>query len=227
MLCVGAHSAETASVVCVKSSLALLHFLASQPSQRFTDPEGRVNGLLRNAIAYKGTAGAMSQMLASLEDRGLITRVLHGRRCPVVALTPQGAETLRRAGYDVPDPRDTHESTATTPHPVRPAPHASVADVDLDELARTLLNIVLEKASGPATLDTTPSASRASIEQLLSRINELESALASRTAELEAQRARADVLDANLAALMHTEIPAREFAETRRRLEQALRSHPS
>ncbi len=85
-------------ITTVKSSTALLVFLSEQPNNRLYDPEGRVNRLLRDAIEYPGSPGGMSQLLAGLEAKGLIQRVLHGRRCPVVELTPAGAEFLVSEG---------------------------------------------------------------------------------------------------------------------------------
>ncbi len=85
-------------IATVKSSTALLLFLAEQPERRLYDPEGRVNRLLRDAIEYPGSPGGMSQLLAGLEAKGQINRVLHGRRCPVVELTQQGLEALEAEG---------------------------------------------------------------------------------------------------------------------------------
>ncbi len=85
-------------ITTVKSSTALLVFLSEQPNNRLYDPEGRVNRLLRDAIEYPGSPGGMSQLLAGLEAKGLIHRVLHGRRCPVVELTPAGSEFLVSEG---------------------------------------------------------------------------------------------------------------------------------
>jgi DNA-binding MarR family transcriptional regulator len=85
----------------MKSSTALLAFLSEQPDHRFFDPEGRVNRLLRDAIEYPGSPGGMSQLLAGLEAKGQIHRVLHGRRCPVVELTPLGVQALEAEGVSV------------------------------------------------------------------------------------------------------------------------------
>lgn len=68
----------------------LIEGLASYPGGRLADPSGLTNGLLRERMAYQGSPMNVSRMLAVLESDGLLTRVIFGKRCPVIELTEQG-----------------------------------------------------------------------------------------------------------------------------------------
>lgn len=65
------------------------------PSHRVADPEGRLNGGIRETVAYQGSPRGMSQLLAALESEGMIKRTIKGRRCFVIELTDQGVQNAK------------------------------------------------------------------------------------------------------------------------------------
>lgn len=73
----------------------IITYLYSTPNHRISDPEGRLNGVLRDTVAYHGSPRGMSQLLAALEGEGMITRKINGRRCFVIDLTDQGVQAAK------------------------------------------------------------------------------------------------------------------------------------
>ena len=133
----------------MKASTALLAFLAEQPDHRFYDPEGRVNRLLRDAIEYPGSPGGMSQLLAGLEAKGQIHRVLHGRRCPVVELTALGVEALAAEGLSGVSPSAPSKMSvkaATAPEKKKPGRPRKVVEESVEE---SVEEVVEEAAAAP------------------------------------------------------------------------------
>ena len=106
----------------------VLTALGTYPGGRLADPSGLTNGLLRERMGYQGSPMNVSRILAVLEHEGLITRVIFGKRCPVIELTERGAEVVqeikRRRGAQVittsTDERGAHVSS-TAPRPSVPS----------------------------------------------------------------------------------------------------------
>lgn len=68
----------------------VIQYLYSLPGGRVADTSGRVNSVIKEKMGYEGASMNLSRALAALEQRALITRVIHGKRCPVVQLTEDG-----------------------------------------------------------------------------------------------------------------------------------------
>lgn len=224
---------------------AILNLLAATPNQRITDVDGRMNSILRQRLAINDPL-AVTRALTVLEKRGLIHRVLHGKRCPLLELTDTGRAHL---GIEVNVPSAVQTSvTAAVEEPPAQSPSieagvervagsATEPAVDVEfatAVANQLLTLVLSKTNANEDSAREVSAIRAELERTVEACEEAEQRAAASNRELALLRAelqtwkdRCDRLEKNLDAVMNGPDRSRAAYDRARELSKIISARPN
>lgn len=164
----------------------ILTFLATKGP--IVDPSGHANRKLRDSLGFDGSTGAFTQMLAAMDQAGLVQRTIKGRRTYSIQLGP-AAQNFADA-----EPREAAPPQAAPPQAVpgtaveRAEPQSK--QFDYDEMAAAVLRSLgrLLTAAPAATQviperSVTPSASQRRIVNLERTVTALEKDLARTRAE--------------------------------------------
>ena len=233
----------------------IIALLNEAPSHRITDVDGRMNSILRSRLDVDDSF-VISRSLAALDKAGLINRVLHGKRCPLLELTKAGIAFAN--GSDV-TPSVSPETTPEVAPEVAPARAPEAAPV-LSAATKSGTSAPPAKAAEPVASDGKLAAAVANelLEQLIERVSavdlqpkevaELRTELAKVTSACEeaehrtvlaeqtltAVRAEAKVweercaqLEKNLDAAMRGPDRTREVYERTRELSAMISSRPN
>lgn len=177
----------------------ILTYLASVGS--VTDPSGHANKVLREALGFTGSTGAFTQMLASMDQAGLLAREVKGRRTYRIALGAAAGVPINAADRamgrapagDGGTRMDPSLTKLPSQSPARSDASAAGGDsLDYDELAFALLRSVASLLRGVAAPEEAPEAASPNLSSAASnrRIVNLERTVTS--LERDLARARAE-----------------------------------
>jgi hypothetical protein len=146
------------------------------------DRSGRASGLLKEAIDYQGGDAGFHQLISSMEKAGELRREIRGRR------------TYRISAVSGSKPTTTHAA---------PTSNSGTSELDYEELAATLLARVAQVLSSSQGSADPASWARRRIEQLETRVDELQRELARARAEAKMNADERDELRGRLDAASH------------------------
>jgi hypothetical protein len=107
------------------------------------DPKGQATALLRQAIKYKGSDAAFTQLVAQMEKSGEIVRTIKGKRTYSIALSESPHGSLD----------DSPALGQSSPMVLRSGSAASSDHMDYEELAAALLTEVVRTLSAGESND--------------------------------------------------------------------------
>jgi DNA-binding MarR family transcriptional regulator len=228
----------------------IIALLNEAPSHRITDVDGRMNSILRSRLGVDDSF-VISRSLAALDKAGLINRVLHGKRCPLLELTKTGIAFAN--GSDVTPSVSTEITPARAPEgaPVlsaatksvtaaTPAKRAIAAEPVASDgklaaaVANELLEQLIERVSAVDLQPKEVAELRTELAKVTSACEEAEHRTVLAEQTLTAVRAEAKVweercaqLEKNLDAAMRGPDRTREVYERTRELSAMISSRPN
>ena len=159
------------------------------------DSSGRATSILKEAVGYQGGDAGFSQLVMSMEKAGELRREIRGRRTYRISAVANAAgasqPSLGRSG--------------------------GADDIDYDELAATLLGRVAQVLSSGQRTDEPATWARRRIEQLESRVDELQRDLARARAEAKTNADEREELRGRLEAASHNLSLLTERVDSERR----------
>ena len=159
------------------------------------DRSGRASGLLKEAIDYQGGDAGFHQLISSMEKSGELRREIRGRRTYRISAVA-GSKPAMNGSSAI-------SGSVTT-------------QLDYDELAATLLARVAQVLSNSQGSTDPASWARRRIEQLETRVDELQRELARARAEAKTNADDRDELRGRLDAASHNLELLAERVETNR-----------
>ena len=194
------------------------------------DDSGRATVILAERSGYAGTPSGLTQLLKSMEDDGLIERVVRGKRTYAIRLAITQIKEIEVAPREVflgrPAP------AAETP---KPAPRLE-DPLDYDALAGRLLERVIAAATAPDRMQADLKSMSARLSSVLEDNDRLRSKLAvaetevrARKVEIDGLRQRLVMMQSNIDSMLrapHIHI-GREAEQYLRELARLMRQPPN
>jgi DNA-binding MarR family transcriptional regulator len=216
-----------------KEADAILALLSSAPNNRITDVDGRMNSILRQRLSIDDPL-TVTKALTVLDKAGLIHRVLHGKRCPLLELTDAGRARFNLEPISKPEPQ---AATPVTPAVPVIAKAISEPAVDVEfatAVANQLLTLVVSRANTDADTTREVASLRKELTRTVEACEEAEQRAATSSRELALLRAelqtwkdRADRLEKNLDAVMNGPDRSRAAYDRARDLSRLISSRPN